>query len=341
MTLQTTLFDALIIGAGPAGLSTATGLARQLHTAVVFDSGVYRNARAEHMHNVLGWDHVNPARLREKGRTDLLARYETVKFRDVPVETVRRVSMGASNTNTSGGNDGGKSVFEAVDAAGKTWYGRKVVLATGVRDLPLGIDGFEECWGRGIFHCLFCDGYESRDQKTAGMLALGAFASISKVLHVLRMALQLAERVTVYTDGNEEFAAELRAELGEMHAVVDTRKIVRLEKGAEGAQVLVHFADSDEKGDGQGSKVEGFLVYGPATEVNGPFAKQLGLDMTAQGDLQVSQPFSETSMPGVFAVGDVAGPLKAVTLAVSSGSLAAGGVAMQVLAEGPLSWGLK
>lgn len=154
MSSPAALFDALIIGAGPAGLSTATGLARQLHTAVVFDSGVYRNARAEHMHNVLVWDHVSPAKLREKGRADLLARYQTVKFADVAVASIRRMNVGngTSDGSSSSSEDAKKqlSIYEAVDATGKAWHGRKVVLATGIKDRSLDIEGFDECWGRGM-----------------------------------------------------------------------------------------------------------------------------------------------------------------------------------------------
>ncbi|KAL3473849.1 hypothetical protein BJX99DRAFT_260964 [Aspergillus californicus] len=319
-----TLFDVLIIGSGPAGLSVATGLARQLHTAVVFDSGVYRNACATHMHNVLGWDHINPAKLREKGKQDLLARYSTIQFEGTAVNTVRRINDKASNSS---------SLFEAVDAAGQSWYGRKLVLATGVKDVPADIPGFDECWGRGIFHCLFCDGYEERGQRTVGILATGEQTKASITMHITRMALRLSESVRIYTHGNEEFATALRVEVEVscLNAVIDNRRIAWLEKGEEGAKVRVYVESEEE------SKVieEGFLVYGPSTEVNGPFATQLDLKMTAQGDIEVSQPFFEASEPGVFAVGDVAGPIKAVTPAVYSGTLAAGGIAMQLQAENP------
>ena len=128
------LLDALIIGGGPAGLSLANYLGRQLFNAVVFDSGVYRNAPAKHMHNVLGFDHQNPENLRAKARQDL-QRYETIKVEKKAIESVRKAEDG---------------VFEATDENGKTWRGKKLVLATGVKDISPGIPGYEDCWGRGM-----------------------------------------------------------------------------------------------------------------------------------------------------------------------------------------------
>ncbi|CCF36735.1 GliT protein [Colletotrichum higginsianum] len=117
------LHDVLIIGAGPAGLATATALSRQLYTSVLFDSGLYRNARATTMHNVLGFDHVPPAAFRAKAREDIKARYaESVIFADVEVLKTSKVKEG---------------LFSAEDAEGKTWLGRRLVLATGVTDIMM------------------------------------------------------------------------------------------------------------------------------------------------------------------------------------------------------------
>jgi thioredoxin reductase len=130
------LLDVLIIGGGPAGLSAATALARQLYTAVVFDSGVYRNARATHMHAVPTWDHRDPADFRAAARADLLARYDTIRFEQTSVSAVRRTDDGR---------------FEATDANGIAWRGRKLVLATGVRDVYPDIPGYDDLWGRGLY----------------------------------------------------------------------------------------------------------------------------------------------------------------------------------------------
>lgn len=87
---------------------------------------------------------------------------------------------------------------------------------------------------------------------------MGPLADVHKALHVLRMALRLAEGVVVYINGNEELAAELRGGIGRLNAVVDTRRIARLEMMDVGAQVKLHFDNGD--GDGDNAKVEGFLV---------------------------------------------------------------------------------
>lgn len=135
------IVDVLILGAGPAGLACAGGLARQLHTAVVFSNGAYRNARARHMHNVVGWDHADPSSFRAKAREDILSRYPSIQFRDVEVRNIKKLE-----------DDGrGRSRFEAVDTEGQTYRGRKVVLATGVADImPDSPEGYADLWGYGM-----------------------------------------------------------------------------------------------------------------------------------------------------------------------------------------------
>ena len=135
MAVCSQLLDVLIIGGGPGGLAVATGLARQLYTAIVFDNAVYRNERATHMHNYLGWDHTPPSDFRAKAKQDLLARYQTVQFEKADIVKARKNEKGH---------------FELEDTLGRAWAGRKLVIATGIEDVYPDIPGYQDCWAYGM-----------------------------------------------------------------------------------------------------------------------------------------------------------------------------------------------
>ncbi|KAL6808126.1 hypothetical protein V8C40DRAFT_259859 [Trichoderma camerunense] len=305
------LSDVLIIGGGPAGLSTALGLARQLHTAVIFDSGAYRNDRVSEMHNVSTWDHRPPVEYRAAARKELLTRYQTIQIEDVTIKEVRCTSQGH---------------FEAIDARDRVWIGRKLVLAVGVRDIPPDIEGYADLWGKRIFHCLFCHGYEERGLASAGVLAVGDCASLGPAMHLARMARRLAGKVTVYTDGAVELSQAIEEPLRAAGFELDSRHIARVSNGSGHSETKLEFDDGT-------IRTEGFLVHKPKSEVNGPFAQQLSLELTADGDISVKAPFYETtSIPGIFAVGDCGSVGKAVAQAASTGLWCASGLISQLQA---------
>jgi len=238
---STKLYDVLVIGAGPAGLAVATGLARQLYKTIVFDSGVYRNARATHMHNVLGFDHVPPSEFRAKARADLVARYaESVSFVDGAVLSVQPIADE-------------KKLFRAAHSSGQEYIGRRVVIATGVQDIMDDISGYSDCWARGIFHCLFCHGYEERGAESVGVLGTGFLSNAKMALHVGNMAKQLAGKVTLYAHGNENLSRDIAPMLKDDRFSVDTRVISSIEMSGKGSEVILTF-ESGEKAK------EGFLV---------------------------------------------------------------------------------
>lgn len=147
------MFDAIVIGGGPAGLQAALTLGRIHRSVLLVDSGAYRNAPADHLHNLIGSDGMPPADLRAAARRDL-AGYDTVRLISGDVTDVR----------------GEAGAFEVVLADGSSDAARAVVLATGVRDELPGIPGLAEHWGRRVAHCPFCHGHEFAGRRI-GILA--------------------------------------------------------------------------------------------------------------------------------------------------------------------------
>lgn len=138
-TTKTSPVDVLVIGAGPAGLATAISLSRLLHACIVFSDSEYRNQNSKHMHGLPTWEHRDAAEYRAAARQDILANYGTVSFEDTRISSLEKTQR-----------HDGSSLFKAVDESGKEWWGRKVVLATGIRDVMLEIEGYEECWASGM-----------------------------------------------------------------------------------------------------------------------------------------------------------------------------------------------
>ncbi len=124
-------FEVGIIGGGPAGLTTVATLARQLHTAVVFDSGSYRNGNTTHMHIVPTWDHKDQKEFREETRSQIEANYSSIQFADVAVSNVEKKN---------------NSCFVISDLDGKIWEVKKLILAIGSSDMLPDIEGYSELW---------------------------------------------------------------------------------------------------------------------------------------------------------------------------------------------------
>ncbi|MFG2652617.1 NAD(P)/FAD-dependent oxidoreductase [Streptomyces sp. NPDC048436] len=184
--------DAVVVGGGAAGLNGALMLARSRRSVVVIDSGTPRNAPAKGVHGLLGLDGTPPAELLRTGRREVRRYGGTVVTGEV---------IAAAPADPSPEGD---QRFTVTLAEGGTLHARRLLVATGLRDVLPDIPGLARHWGHGVVHCPYCHGWEVRDEPI-GVLAVGP-ASI----HHAMLFRQLTDDL-VYFTRNTDLDAETRA----------------------------------------------------------------------------------------------------------------------------------
>lgn len=298
------MYDAIVIGAGPAGLQAALTLGRMHRSTLLLDSGEYRNGTVLHMHNMIGADGTAPAQLRATARAELSA-YDDVEIRDAAAMSV----SGAEDAFVVGISDG--SVVE----------GRQVILATGVADDLPDVPGLQDLWGTLAFSCPFCDGHEHAGRPIA---ILGA---APRAAHLIGLLGRIVGDITVFPVG-EMFADEDIQMLEAKGVRVSPAPVSSLEKVDGGVRIRT---DDDEH------VVDGIFVAAGSMRQRSPLVAQLDLQMLESGCIEIDE-FGRTSLPGVFAAGDLAhratlpGPMASVLLAAAAGQLAAVGIIQSLLA---------
>lgn len=302
MGMVAAMEDAIVVGGGPAGLAAATWLARYRRKVTLIDSGQYRNQSTEQAHGYLGFDPIAPEELRERGRADLL-RYPNATIREGTVESARVLDEGF-----------------CVSVHGEPVLAHRLVLATGVRDRFPDVEGFFEHYGASVFHCPACDGYEARDRD---VVALGWAA------HVAGFALELldwARSVTVVTNGMH-FEGEQR------HREALARNGVRLVE--DDARALL-----GERGALRGVRLGGgeevtcqLAFFSIGHEPASPLAEELGCRMVEGGECVWVDDDGQTSVPGVYAAGDMTPGTQLVQIAAAKGVTAGVACAMSLRGE--------
>src|SRR5690554_5727218 len=199
------MYDVIIIGGGPAGLSAGLILGRSRRKVLICDSGEPRNKRAEQMHGYLTRDGLNPLDFIQLGREELL------KY-DVLVESRKIVEVNYADKH-----------FEVIDSSDEKFYSKKILIATGIADNLPDIPGLESMYGKSVFHCPYCDGWEVRDKKLAA-LANG------KAAYVLGFSIKTwSSDVIICTDGISSMRKIDTEKLLSAGIKIYTQKIERLE----------------------------------------------------------------------------------------------------------------
>ncbi len=280
--------DVIIVGGSYAGMAAALQLLRARRSVLVVDAGQRRNRYASHSHGFLGHDGADPAEIARIARSQLEA-YPTLSWIDGEA-----VSVGGQRDDFTVATDGKQ-----------THHGRRLLFAVGVTDHLPQIEGLAERWGRTIFHCPYCHGYEL-NQRSIGVIGTGP------------MSLHQAELLTEW--GNVTFLLnralaldpQARRNIEKRGAAIEEVTIERIE------------AEADvQLSDGRILSFAGLFTatrVAPASRL--PTEAGCEVDETPMGQKIRTDASRETTVPGIYACGDVAHMPHSVSLAVGDGAMA-------------------
>ena len=289
------LLDCAIIGGGPAGLNAALVLGRAKRNVVLFDDNTPRNAVTQESHGFLTRDGVKPDEFRNIAHQEI-GKYPSVEIRHTRITDV-------SNH---------ESLFELVADNNSVFQARTVILATGLKETLPAIDGIHDYYGRSLFSCPYCDGWELKDRP------LVVISEGQRTFYMAKIIWNWSRDLLVCTNGHSLLTKEEKETLQKKEIQVVEDSITAL-VGKMGMLERVVFATQGER-----SREGGFVVtqWFQASS----FGTLLGCDMNALGGIVTDQ-FGRTTVPGVYAAGEASvGAPSQLIIAAAEGSRAAAGV---------------
>lgn len=283
-------FDVIIVGAGPAGLSAALILGRCRRSVLVLDTNKPRNYASHALHGFLSRDGMHPRQLRRIAR-DQLRQYDSVKL-------VMKEAMAARCTR-----DG----FEVTVTGGRKIRCRKLLLATGVVDELPPIEGVDALYGRSVFHCPYCDGWESRDKR---------LVAYSRTANGVGLAIELqvwSKDVVLCTDGTRLQREHI--ERLEQHGIPWYQQRIARVEARKGRLRRVVFAD--------GEAIErSVMFFSMPQQQSSALAAQLGCRFTRKGAVHTGD-YEASDIPGLYVAGDASRFVQLAIVAAAEGAQAA------------------
>jgi thioredoxin reductase len=283
------MFDVIVVGGGPAGLSAALMLGRCRRRVLLCDEGKPRNMHSQALHGYLTRDGIDPCELNALGRNEL--RQYGVECRAVQV--------------TSADRDGG--MFRVRLANGGDERSRFLLIATGVVDELPDVAGLSDCYGRSVFHCPYCDGWEQSERRIA-VLGQGKAG--------VQLALSLktwSASIVLLTNGSR-LPAVGRERLSRNDVDIVTDRLTRVIHDS-GRISTVEFATREPL-----SLDAIFFTTGQHPRCN--LAEALGCALNRRGSVETGT-LSQTNVPGVFVAGDASRDAQFVVVAAAEGMKAA------------------
>ena len=304
-------YDVVVVGGGAAGLSGAVALARSRRSVLVVDAGDPRNAPAGHVHNFLSRDGTPPSGLYATGRAEVAGYGGRVETGQV----------------TALGRDGERfGVQISAEAGPRTVAARRLLVATGLRDVLPDVPGLAARWGIDVLHCPYCHGWEVRDQRI-GILSTGPAA-----VHQALLFQQLSPHVTLLRHTGPAPGAEQRAQLEALGVAIAVGVVEQVETGASGLTGVVLA--------GRGHLALDAVVVSPRMEARAELLEPLGLTPVEVllgehpiGTRIEADRTGATAVPGVWVAGNLTDPQAQVIGAAAAGLTAGAAINLNLVFE--------
>lgn len=292
-------FDVIIIGGSYAGLSAGMALGRSLRNVLIIDSGKPCNRQTPHSHNFITQDGKTPKEISSLAKEQVF-KYETVKFCDGIVVKTSKNSVG----------------FEVETENGDMFQAKKLILASGVKDIMPDIPGFAECWGISVIHCPYCHGYEVKG-KVTGIMSNGDMA-----FDFTKLVFNLTKELTLFTNGKSTLIQEQIDKFNQHNILLIEDEIAEIvhENGQIEKVILKN-----------GKEILLGALYAKIPFAQNIKVEELEIELNEQGFIAVDI-MQKTNIPGVFACGDNVTMMRSVANAVAQGNVT-GAVVNRELSE--------
>jgi thioredoxin reductase len=292
-------FDVIIIGGSYAGLSAAMALGRSLRNVLIIDGGKPCNRQTPHSHNFITHDGKAPKEISDLAKEQVL-KYETVKFHEGTVKKTAKNTVG----------------FEVETENGEKFYAKKMILASGIKDVMPDISGFAECWGISVLHCPYCHGYEVKGEAT-GILSNG-----DMIFEFSKIVFNLTKDLTLLTNGKADLNDEQIEKLNKNNIKLIEDEIEKVSHENGRIQKVIFK---------NGNEIPLKALYAKIPFEQNINVSDLDLELTEHGFLKIDH-FHKTNIEGVFACGDNVTMMRSVPNAVAQGNFT-GAVVNKELSE--------
>jgi thioredoxin reductase len=288
-------WDVVIVGGGPAGLSAALTLGRCRRRVLVCDAGTPRNWASKRMHGFLSRDGIEPRAFLRACRAEL-RRYRNVVLHRGEVAAARRRPDGRFQVSVR--------KHQAVRC-------RKLLIATGVFDQLPAIPHIERYFGKSVFQCPYCDGWELRGQPVA------VYGRRMRGFEMARAMTAWSDDIALCSDGPSRLPKAARERLARNGVRIFEDRIERLD-GRDGVLRAVVFRSGQKL-------ARKALFFDTRSRGQSRLAESLGCQFTRDGGVKCGQ-YEATSVPGVFVAGNIIRDVQLAIVAAAEGARAAFGI---------------